>query len=134
MKIHRAQPRGLMKGSDSLLTIVSGFLMVFGFITPNYFALAVGLFLLPMWLVKREIYVDEKGVHSTRKFLSWHNDLLMSFNEMVGIYHEEPKNGQVSLYFRNDERAKKVLFSIEDARKVINLARAANKRMTLPKL
>lgn len=133
-KIHKAKTAGLFTGSDTFLAIVSGFLLIFGFLRGNYIAMVIGAFLVPMWAVKREIFVDEVGVHSYRKFLTWENDLVMTFKEMIGIFHEEPKNGKVKLYFRNEERAKRVEFSLEDAREVIALAKKAKRGLTVPKI
>ncbi len=120
-----------MKRSTKIMAVIAGFVLIFlGIIGHSFYSIVVGVILLVVMVLRKTISVNEEGLAVVYDMVLYKSVALWKWDEIKEIHTEvSPDGTKLALHFMQDIMSRRLIYSFEDADKVINLALEKNPKI-----
>lgn len=119
------------KKSTRIAAIAAGlFFLALGIIRPSIYAAMIGLVMLAAMMLSKKTAVTEEGVVVTYDAIVYKYVETWAWEEIQEIHKElSPEGTKYALHFMKDIMSKRLVYSIGDAKKVLEFAQEMNPKI-----
>ena len=119
------------KKSTRIAAIAAGlFFILLGIIRPSIYAGMIGLVMLAAMMLRKKTAVTEEGIVVTYDAIVYKYVETWAWEEIQEIHKElSPEATKYALHFMKDIMSKRLVYSLRDAQKVLELAQESNPKI-----
>ncbi len=126
-KIKAYDERAMKKSTKMAALLMGAGLIIFGFWSSVRYSAVIGVILILAVVFQKETYICREGIVLAYDFIIYKHKIVWNFDEISDIHIENAGNSTyVILHFLRDVMTRRLVFSKEEADRVLELAERAN--------
>lgn len=135
MKYKAVNGNEINSKNSIILVIFGAALILIGITRDSQILLVFGALAYLLLMIRRPVYVDEKGLVMVTNYRLFKRYKIWEFNEINEItWKEDSFNEECVLSFNKDKEACEYIFESEDADKILKLAKEKNLNINIIKI